>query len=720
MLKNLRLLLHILRYLGPRWLVYRIWYYLKIKSGIMCLVAKTGKWEDYPLEAIVSQGSIPSPGNYKEYRLRNSPRFFFNPDNKNLYRTRLVQWNDRSLFERSDDIARGTFLFFSHLKVHTGFPPDWHYNYSSQERAPSDMHWSRIDDFEHGDIKFIWELSRFGFVYDLVRVYWRTNNEKYPELFWTLVEDWMANNGPNLGVNWKCGQEATFRVMAWCWGLYGFGDSAISTPERIAGLAKMIFLSGIRIERNIGYAISQKNNHSISEAVGLWTIGLLFPELKNAGRWKSKGKELIETLTLQLIDEEGAFSQNSVNYHRLVLHDLLWAFRLGEINGEPFSKEPIDRYRKATEFLYRMQDDKTGRLPNYGANDGALILPLTQCDYRNFRPVIQSSMYFLHRKRVINDGPWDEELVWLFGPDAAGAPVDNIEKPDLELPKSGYFTFRSSSGFLFTRCGENLFRPGQQDMLHVDIWWNGHNIAVDPGSYSYNAPPPWDKGLGRTFFHNTVTVDDLDQMESYAKFLSFPWVTGSVLYNNADVNGKQLYFEGAHNGYQRLQDPVEYKRGILYCGNDHWMIIDKICGKLSHKYRLHWLFGNYPYQWDGNKNILKIYPENKEYQIHYGVLDGNKSASLIYADENSPRGWWSPFYYYKEPAPSLEIVTHNTSALFYTILGPELIRVDVLHNNVKVILKDTMYDVKLNPDFHDEPLVSNFKKVASVITEVKR
>jgi len=53
----------------------------------------------------------------------------------------------------------------------------------------------------------IWEPSRFGFAYALVRAYWRSGDERYAELFWQLVEDWRANNTPQLGPNWKCGQE---------------------------------------------------------------------------------------------------------------------------------------------------------------------------------------------------------------------------------------------------------------------------------------------------------------------------------------------------------------------------------------------------------------------------------------------------------------------------------------------------------------------------------
>ena len=142
--------------------------------------------------------------------------------------------------------------------------------------------------------KIIWEPSRFGFAFALVRAYWRTGDHRYADLFWQLVEDWRAHNPPQQGPNWKCGQETSFRVMAWCFGLYGFLDSEATSAARLASLAQMIAVSAERIEANLDHALSQRNNHGISEGVGLWTVGLLFPEMSAARRWRETGRRVLE------------------------------------------------------------------------------------------------------------------------------------------------------------------------------------------------------------------------------------------------------------------------------------------------------------------------------------------------------------------------------------------------------------------------------------------
>lgn len=116
-----------------------------------------------------------------------------------------------------------------------------------------------------------------------------TGDERYPDAFWRLVEDWAVHNPPQLGPNWKCGQEAAFRLMAWCFGLYGFSQSPHTSPERVSQLGCMVAITAERIEGNIAYALSQNNNHGISEAAGLFTAGILFPNF--AGRTSGAGPD---------------------------------------------------------------------------------------------------------------------------------------------------------------------------------------------------------------------------------------------------------------------------------------------------------------------------------------------------------------------------------------------------------------------------------------------
>jgi hypothetical protein len=662
------------RHFGPEWLAYRLGYATRMRMGLVRRRTPAEDWTTQPLENFLSDPALARPQTYFDYRRNRAPAFFFNPERRGAYQGYFKSWDESTATPTrlSDELARGRMRYFEHQSVKTGFPPDWHADPFTGQVIPSNLHWSQIDDFNDTDIKIIWEPSRFGFAYGLVRAYWRTGDDRHAEIFWRLVEDWRAHNPPQRGPNWKCGQEISFRVMAWCFGLYGFLFAPSTSPERVASLAQMIAISGRRVEANIDYALSQHNNHGISEGVGLWTIGSLFPEFDSAERWRDAGRRVLESQGRELIYGDGSFAQHSANYHRLMLHDYLWAIRLGEISGQPFSRELKERVGAASRFLYQIQDESSGRVPNYGQNDGALILPLSNCDYQDFRPVVQAAEYMSKSKRLYLSGPWDEELLWLFGPDAVNAPADAPKRDDLRAEAGGYYTLRSKSGFVFVRCASFRHRPGQADMLHADVWWRGQNVALDAGTYSYNAAAPWNNALAHTHHHNTVTVDDSDQMDRAGKFLWLPWLRGRLLHYRKSAAGFLSYWEGEHDGYERLRFPVVHRRAILGLGDqESWLMLDGLNSREEHLYRLHWLLADLPYEWVESEGLLTLDTLAGPYHIRMGSISSGVAYSLARADENSPRGWRAPYYNHREPALSIDATAQTRAQIFWTLFSPE-------------------------------------------------
>jgi asparagine synthase (glutamine-hydrolysing) len=663
----------LIRSLGLRWLGERLGYELRLRSGLLCRQTPVRSWAEKPLELSLKHSNPGDPKSYLEYRRKGSPLFFFDPEDRVRISTLFSDWDEgpSNPESQADEMKKGNFIYFGRTPVSWPFPPDWHRNPFTSQRAPADCHWTRIDDFGSGDIKVIWEMSRFGFAFTLVRAYWRTGNEDYPELFWRLVEDWRRNNPPNYGPNWKCGQEISLRVMAWIFGLYGFLNSPATSPRRVWELAEMIAVSGERVAANLGYALSQRNNHGISEGVGLWTVGLLFPEFTLAESWRETGRRVLEKLGEELIYEDGSFAQYSVNYHRLMLQDYLWALRLGEIHGLAFSPELKTRVGKAADFLYQLQDSSTGLAPCYGANDGALILPLSNCDYRDMRPAALAGRYLMNGKRCLDHGPWDEDLLWLFGPQAVDAPREVLPRVNLQARPGGYYTLRTPTSHVFIRCGGFRHRPSQADLLHVDVYWRGQNIALDPGTYSYNGPPPWTNALAGTLYHNTVSVDGEDQMKRVSRFMWLPWPKTKVRLQ-APSNGQFLtWWEGEHDGYRRLKPPVRHRRGVVLLNDGWWLVIDRLSSLGDHDYRLHWLFPDVPFAWQENAGLLLLNTPAGPYWVKVNGTTERKEWSLVRGEENSARGWNSPYYGYRDPALSLSFTVRARSTVFWSLFGPE-------------------------------------------------
>jgi asparagine synthase (glutamine-hydrolysing) len=611
------------------------------------------KWSELPLSAFLRDDVPSDPVQYLRLRQNRACGFLFQTlPSADL----LASVSGAQAVAHADALLRGNWTYFGSTQIRAGFPPNWHRNPLTGEEAPSERHWADIDDFSFGDIKLIWEASRFGSAYMLVRAYALTGNEEYPKAFWDLIEDWAAHNAPQAGPNWKCGQEAAFRLMAWCFGLCGFEGSPQTTPERVCHLAAMIAVTAERIEANIDYALSQNNNHGISEAVGLFTVGILFPEFRHAESWEVRGRKLLELQAQAQIYDDGAYVQQSMNYHRVMLQDYLWAIRLGEINGAPFSNALYERLLRSTEFLDAMTDPVTGQVPNYGNNDGTQVLPLTDCEYADFRPTLQASYYLCSREKRFAPGPWDEALIWLFGESALTSPIRPAKQRAMSSP-SGYYLMKGRESWAMIRCAEYHDRPAHADQLHLDLWWRGLNVAIDSGTYHYNVPPPWDTAFSGTAAHNTVTIDGQDQMQRFSRFLWLNWAKGREIKHKKGVDSE--LWAGEHDGYRRLG--VTHRREVEVDG-DRWTIRDKLLGTGEHIVRLHWLLADFACELDLGRGVVRLKTPEGMVQIHISassrarfsvVRSGENVAGAEPGEELSARGWASLNYASKVPALSV-------------------------------------------------------------------
>jgi len=655
--KLLRNALYFIKNFGLNWFLFRSGYELRRRTGILKRRFPVCSWDALSLSRWVQQGIPTAPDAYIAYRRQeSSARFFFESEAQSRYRDSILSVQGKAhfaLLAEVDKIKKGALNYFEHQEVSIGFPPKWNLNPLNGCEAPANSHWTDIPDFSDiGDIKLIWEPSRFNVAYKLVRAYWCTGNETYPYIFWELANSWRDANSPQRGPNWKCGQEAAFRIMAWVFAFYGLANSPHSAPEQMATLAAMIAAHAQRIERNIAYARSQKNNHAISEGVGLWTVGVLFPEFKAAKNWRKLGRRVIEEEAQRQIYDDGSYIQHSMNYHRLMLHDYLWAVRLGQINGCAFPTELLDRLRLAAEFLYQVMDLKTGRAPNYGSNDGALILPLNGCDYLDYRPVVQAMSYLLNRERRFDTGPWDEDLIWLFGIEALNTSSKKIEQRSTNAHAGGYYTLRGSQSWGMIHCHSYRDRPCHAGMLHFDLWYKGVNLLRDAGTFQYYCEPPWEHYFKSTAAHNTVEVDGKDQMEKGFRFLWYNWTKSNLRYSEQLPQLDGDYWEGDHYGYCHGKGNVIHRRAVIRLG-DRWIIIDDILGDAEHDVTLRWHLADV-----GWATVTPGTFSARNVSAHLSINifpQVEISIELLYGQESpEPEGWESLYYGERQPIPVIK------------------------------------------------------------------
>jgi asparagine synthase (glutamine-hydrolysing) len=694
MLTKLRAFASLYRELGPRWTLFRLAYAFRLRTGLIRLQMPVGGWKDYKNQIT-------------DFRPERRDERFFHP----VVEGRIpedIPWDKQAAIDEANRILIGELKCFSHQFIQTGFPPNWHLDYvtlsrnSGEESLPpsseilrfaqNDMnkHWSQISDDSSTDIKFIWEPNRFAFVYTLVRAYAVTHDEKYPEAFWTLIEDWAQYNPPNTGPNWMDGQEIALRLMAWTFGYNAFINSPSSTPDRNAKFILLVAAQTERIYKNIDYAISTRSNHTISEAFGLWMVGLLFPELKHAEKYFALGKQLLEQEVTNQIFPDGSYSMYSLNYHRFILHIYLYAIRLSKIYQLPFTNQLINSVTKSIEYLSHLINPKTGEMPVYGSNDGALVLPLNNCHFTDYRPLLQLGWYITKGERLFDAGEWDEDLFWICGesalipnPSPTGRRESSAVSPspsgrgargegEVSFHNGGVYLLRSSNSHALIHCTDFTSRPSHADQLHVDLWICSHNLAIDAGTYFYSGEGHWRNGLAHTSVHNTVTVDNKDQMTMLSRFTWTNWCKGKVLKHEKDV------WRGEHDGYK----PVTHKRTVMSLEGDRWLVIDNLTADESHNYKLQWLLNDYLFEHNGDSILLSL--EDMKYKLQIGILNGNGELSIVRADPESTRGWRSRYYGHKEPAISVMLEADVPQVTFWTFFGFEGEVVKVEGNSLKI------------------------------------
>jgi hypothetical protein len=654
MLNRIKNLASLYLELGPRWSAFRLAYAFHLRSGLIRLQTPQYKWSDRPLKHWLNPTIPFDPESYAQWRKQNAPKFF---QYRKIY---LANRDINVAVQEADKLLNGELKYFSHEYHKTGFPPAW--NDGGQK------HWSQISDDFATDIKFIWEPNRFAFVYTLVRAYAATQDEKYPQAFWGLIQDWAEHNPPNTGANWKDGQEIALRLMAWTFGFYAFIHSPSTTPEHIAQFTQLVAAQTERIHANIDYAISTRSNHTISEAFGLWMVGLLFPELKDAEKYFNLGKRLLEEEAKKQIFPDGSYAMYSLNYHRFILHLYLYAIRLADINHSPFSNSLQQSITNSINYLSHLIDPASGGMPVYGSNDGALVLPLNNCDFTDYRPLLQLGSVITTGERMFEAGDWDEDVDWLCGEQALIPNPSPFGRREQESPspfgrgargEGGTYILRNTNSHAILRCTDFTSRPSHADQLHMDLWMGGHNIAIDAGTYLYSGEGIWRNGLARTSAHNTVTVDNKDQMTMVSRFTWTNWAKGRVLKQTDNV------WQGEHDGYK----PIRHKRTVVALEGDRWLVIDELDDTKPHRYTLHWLLNDVPFT--KNKNSIHLNYESSIYKIQSGLTNGEGKFSTVRADPNSTRGWRSRYYGHKEPAISLMLEATQPQATFWTFFGFE-------------------------------------------------
>src|SRR5690242_17680727 len=131
MLNNFRNLRSLFGSHGSQWLLFRVSYALRKRTGYLRLQMSQYQWKDRPLSMWLKKGIPSTAQQYWEWRKQNSPKFFFDTlraersrsDSGGAIEERAAGdnfWNPQTAIDEAERILSGELKYFSHAYYQNG------------------------------------------------------------------------------------------------------------------------------------------------------------------------------------------------------------------------------------------------------------------------------------------------------------------------------------------------------------------------------------------------------------------------------------------------------------------------------------------------------------------------------------------------------------------------------------------------------------------------
>lgn len=522
-------------------------------------------------------------------QFRTEPHFFasFNSKAETLSEFRRRWPNaEQETIAAANRISEGTFSLLGLSELKLGKNIDWHLEPVSGKRTPR-IHWSQLDYLDAaiaGDKKVTWELNRHQYFLTLGRAYWFTGDEHYAEVFVSHISSWMDQNPPKLGINWASSLEVAFRSISWLWALQFFEKSPALSSELLVRVLKFLYLNASHLETYLSTYFSP-NTHLTGEALGLFYIGLLMPEFKDAGRWLELGLQILAAQLERHVKTDGVYFEQSSYYHRYTADFYLHLAVLLQANSmrlPPALKPKLELLLDHLMFITRPD----GTSPFFGDDDGGRLVMLDNRPANDFRSVLSTGSVIFNRPdyKFVAGGA-AEETLWLLGVEGLRK-FDQLEarepaKESVDFADGGYYVMRdgwsSGSNYLLFDCGPHGMANcghAHADVLAIELAAHGRTLLVDPGTFTYTGGKEMRDWFRSSTAHNTLTVD---RQSSSIPAGTFSWNTMTHGERVAWIDQARFTFvSGRHRGYEQLSKPGIHTRSILFLKRDYWIMRDQI------------------------------------------------------------------------------------------------------------------------------------------------
>jgi len=563
--------------------------------------------------------------------------FVKHPVDRSLKKSSLGGYADTRDMEVANDALKHIFV------GHSAYPP-YSYGY--------DIEWGSRPYFDN---EWVWGINRMYFWTSMSHAYWHTGDEKYAREWAFQMADWIKKNpldeihfhdqysGKNYA--WRS-IEAGIRGYQWTFLFQHFIESQAFTPELLVTFLNCCYQHANYLMRiyNAG------NNWGLMEAEGMAFLSIVFPEFKDAEKWRTEALRRLNREIDNQVNADGHQRELAIAYHLICINFFTRTLDLAKMNDmENIFPES-----------YRIKIEKMCEVPmKLGLPDG-------------------SNTQFGDSWKGEPGANWENLKKWserynrpdfLFVATEGKEGVKPVETA-FAYKESGLYSMRGGwdkNDICFVlKCGHGGgLAHIQPDNGTFELYAGGRHLMPDAGSYVYDSDSVNRAWFRQTKVHQTLTLDGKNTRWD-PKFLY--WQTGDDL----DV----LVVENA--GYP----DIIHRRAVFFVDKEYFVIVDDAIGKGTGDVNVHFQFA--PIE-------AKFNYENRKVQTMYNdgwnVLVQN--VLPVDATLKEEEGQVSFEYQKKEPRPAfcyrVYKKTKETGIRFVTVVVPYVenppeIKVELLEN----------------------------------------
>lgn len=616
LLERLRKYFDLIRNTGVRYLTYYLLFKVSVRSGLITLILP-----------------ILRAGNFKVSLSRFQKQSLFpgNLSGDNQLNVQLKQPIETKSMADSEEL-----IYFHGIKMHFGGPLKWITHPLTGQIYSVIKHSQLTPSFATGsDIKYLWEPARFEFIYPILREDASQKTDQSHIIFDEILS-FIDHAQINAGPNYTSAQEIAIRILNWIVALSFYKNSVNLTEEVFHKITDSILSQSETIYSLRSYSKNLvRNNHVLSEAAALYTVGVVFPEYKHAKKFISSGWCTFEQEVNYQFNEDGSYIQQSMNYQRMAMRLATWMICIGKKNSQTFTPKTVYKLSASAEFIRSMIFSDEGEAPNYGNNDGTNLFAFTSAPYADFRQCVSSLSIALTGSPLIHD-PYND-VNW-FGIQLPSETIASKPKKDIvAFEEGGYYLLHGTTSRVFVRCTTNKVRPAQSDNLHIDLAYKGINLLRDSGTFEYNTTAELVPYFYGSKGHNVLILDGRDQMTKGKRFIWHYW--SSAVETSFRDTETELMWEGSIKAYKKNGNYTIHSRKIaLQKQSQIWMITDTIT----------------PYNGEVVEQLWHLHPDFDQYCT---ISASTKEGEMI-TPKLQP-SYFSPTYGVKENARTMCFISHS-------------------------------------------------------------